>query len=104
MTWAQDKRLDFIDEYVAISGTIGRADLVRQFEISTQQASYDLRDFQKRYPRAIVYDKSGKTYRANYPYKRKRQPFADDKATIARLEKRVAELEAKLAAIRAAAE
>lgn len=73
MTWATDRRLDFIDWHVAERGSIRREHLVTAFGVSLQQASADLTAFQSAHPAALVYDRSDKQYvPANGRYKRQR--------------------------------
>jgi hypothetical protein len=62
MTWATDRRLDYIDWRLAEHGEIQRADLMRVFAVSEQQASIDLNAFIATHPGAMEYDKSAKRY------------------------------------------
>lgn len=73
MTWATDRRLDYIDWRLATHGSIVRADLARTFSIATVQASYDLAAYQRDYPHAITYDKSRKCYVAAPRFRRQRK-------------------------------
>ena len=69
MTWATDRRLDFIDWCLARQGEVQRGDLVAEFGVSQQQASADLGAFEAAHPGAMNYDKSRKRYvpaRSNY--------------------------------------
>lgn len=56
------QRQNFIADRIARGATVCREDIVLAFEVSTQQASLDLRRFQETHPGAIVYDKSLKRY------------------------------------------
>lgn len=47
-----------------IYGFINREHLMKKFEISTPQASYDLRDFQIRNPGVVIYNPSTKRFEA----------------------------------------
>lgn len=74
MTWAIDRRLDYIDWSLATRGTIQRGDLVRVFNISLGNASADLQKFLTDYPTAATYDRWQKSYvPARKKYRRQRQ-------------------------------
>jgi hypothetical protein len=60
--WASERRLDYIDWRMLTAGTLRRADIMRTFGVSQVQASVDITEFTKRYPDALVYDKSAKQY------------------------------------------
>ena len=62
MTWAADRRLDYIDWCLALRGEVQRADISGVFEVSESQASQDINAFIAAYPAAIRYDKSRKRY------------------------------------------
>lgn len=62
MRWAQQQRMKFIASQLAVGGYINRSHLVEEFQISTPQASIDLRAFQQINPAAMVYDKTLKRY------------------------------------------
>ena len=62
MTWATDKRYDYIAERLSTAGRVRRADLINTFGISRAQASVDLRNYQRRWPGNIRYDSSLKSY------------------------------------------
>jgi hypothetical protein len=62
MNWFWDQRQRWIAETVGIFGFINREHIVCKFGVSVPQASADLREFQKRRPGAIIYDKSLKRY------------------------------------------
>lgn len=62
MTWAVERRLDYIDWRLLVCGEMRREDLVRTFGISMSQASNDIRKFIAAYPTAAAYDKNGKRY------------------------------------------
>lgn len=78
MTWATDRRLDYIDWRVATRGAINRVDLVRVFDVSINQASVDLNEYIRLYPDALAYDRVAKCYvparaiTAHRPYRRHR--------------------------------
>ena len=73
MTWAVDRRLDYIDWRLSVQGEIRRSDLMRVFGVSMSQASLDLSAFERGYPGAMAYDKSAKCYiPAREPYRAKR--------------------------------
>ena len=73
MTWASDRRLDFIDHCLALRGEVQRADIMRVFGVSEAQASQDISAFGREHPGAMSYDKSAKRYvPARSRYKRQR--------------------------------
>jgi hypothetical protein len=73
MTWFTERRLDFIDWCLAIHGEVQRNDLVTTFDISVPQASGDLGNFMRLYPKAMKYDATAKRYvPARTPYKPQR--------------------------------
>jgi hypothetical protein len=76
MTWASDRRLDFIAWRLHHGGSIRRLDLMTAFEISMPQASADFAAFERLYPGAMVYDKSEKRYMAQG---NTRRAFATDR-------------------------
>lgn len=65
MTWAIERRLDYIAWRLASRGTIRRSDLVRVFDISEAHASSDLTEFNRAHPGAMAYNLSAKHYAAN---------------------------------------
>ena len=67
MTWAQDRRMDFIRDRIAAGLTLNRADLMRRFGISQPQASTDIQRFIKANPGARTYDASAKAYDGSQP-------------------------------------
>lgn len=74
MTWATDRRQDYIDWSLWSRGTIQRGDLMRMFGISLGQASTDLQEFFAAHPDATTYDKFCKAYvPMQRPYRRRRQ-------------------------------
>jgi hypothetical protein len=80
MSWATERRLDFIDWRLKTYGEVRREHLIAAFDISMPQASGDLGAFDRAYPGAMEYDKSRKLYApAKTPY-RSRREFARDKA------------------------
>ncbi len=67
--WGQGRRLEFIDFRLRWDGTINRSQIVEFFGISIQQASSDLARYSEMAPSNLVYDKSGKTYRATSTFR-----------------------------------
>lgn len=61
-TWFTDRRQEFIAATLRHFGQIRRADLVRQFDISTPQASADIAAFLASDPPHVTYDVSAKAY------------------------------------------
>lgn len=73
MTWASDRRLDYIDWRLAQHGSIRREHIVETCCVSQVQASIDLTAFQAVHPGAITYDKYAKQYvPAKLPYRSRR--------------------------------
>ena len=62
MSWFLEQRMVFIAEALNVFGYINREHLERKFSISTPQASSDLREYQKRHPLSMTYNKSMKRY------------------------------------------
>ncbi|MBK8322346.1 MAG: WYL domain-containing protein [Betaproteobacteria bacterium] len=62
--WGIERRLEFIDFRLRWDRTVNRADLIRFFRISPQQASADFARYAELAPENMLYDKSLKTYRA----------------------------------------
>jgi hypothetical protein len=60
--WFQDRRQEFIGATLRQFGQIRRADLVRQFDISTPQAANDIAEFMASNPPGVRYDVSAKAY------------------------------------------
>lgn len=69
MRWGVEKRLEFIEFRLFWEGGINRADIVAQFGISIPQASKDLQLYEEKAPGNLLYDKSGKLYRAANDFK-----------------------------------
>ena len=63
--WNVQNRLEFIDFRLYWDGHVNRADLVRFFGISVQQASADIGQYQAAAGANIVYDKTAKAYVAS---------------------------------------
>jgi hypothetical protein len=63
MKWFARERISFIQWHLDRCGFINRGHIVNKFEVSTQQASMDLRTYMRLYPNAIYYDKSTRRYR-----------------------------------------
>jgi hypothetical protein len=62
MTWALDRRMDFIDDHLVVAGWLRRHTLADYFGLSVQQASADLAEFERRHPGAMRYDRSLKCF------------------------------------------
>jgi hypothetical protein len=60
--WFKQHRLEWIAEMLRIYGFINRQHIMRKFGLSMPQASIDLRDFQKLYPKVAEYDLSAKAF------------------------------------------
>lgn len=66
LRWSIERRLEFIERRLVWEGQINRADLVRQFGVSPNQATADFRRFEAAHPGALRYDTRGKTYRLGH--------------------------------------
>jgi len=66
-SWFFQHRQDWIAEAIRIFGFINRVHLERKFEISTAQASLDIRHFMERNPEALTYNKTAKRYETSGP-------------------------------------
>ena len=62
MNWFKTKRIEWINEMLTIYGFINREHLEKKFYISVPQASKDLRDFQKKFPKRVWYNVNTKRY------------------------------------------
>lgn len=60
--WFKDRRQEFIAATLRQFGQVRRADLMREFDISSQQASTDIAAFLASKPGFAIYDVSAKTY------------------------------------------
>lgn len=60
--WFKNKRQEFITATFRQFGQIRRADIVREFEVSSQVASQDIADFLATDPPHVSYDLSAKAY------------------------------------------
>ena len=83
MTRGQGLRLIWIDAFVEEKQFVmRRAHIELAFDISTPQASLDLRLFMRLFPGRLVYDKSEKGYRADAAVQ---SPFTADERAAALL-------------------
>jgi hypothetical protein len=83
MTWAIDRRLDYIDWRLATHGEVRRQHLTETFGISMQQASADIGAFDREHPGAMEYDKSRKSYIASRaPYRVRRDIQCDARGRL----------------------
>lgn len=60
--WGIERRFEFIEWRAYWAGKVNRRDLETEFNISTPQASVDLRRYQEATPGNIEYDSTAKTY------------------------------------------
>lgn len=67
-SWGVKKRLEFIERRLYWEGRINRSDLIEFFNISAQQASSDLSEYQSIAPHNVEYDKNAKHYRATISF------------------------------------
>ena len=67
--WPIAQRFEFIEWRVYWTGRVNRKDLETQFQISTPQASIDLRDYQQAAQGNITYDASEKAYVAAHNFR-----------------------------------
>lgn len=69
LRWTLAQRYEFIEWRAYWTGRVNRKDLETQFQISTPQASIDLREYQAAAPGNIAYDASEKTYVATRDFR-----------------------------------
>jgi hypothetical protein len=62
--WFTETRIAWVKETVEIFGSISRIHIQRKFGVSTPQASHDIKEALKRWPKLMHYDTSGKLYRS----------------------------------------
>lgn len=62
MTWFTDRRQEFIWATLQKFGQIRRADLCKEFDLSSQQASADIAHWMAANPDKYFYDVSAKCY------------------------------------------
>lgn len=62
MTWAGERRVEFIAWRLCTHGEVQRSDIARTFRVSMAQASADLAEFQRLHPGATAYDKMRRRY------------------------------------------
>lgn len=62
LNWAATQRQNFIGEKLRNVGTLNRADVQNEFEISVQQASTDIAYYIRNNPKTVAYDKALKMY------------------------------------------
>lgn len=61
-TWFKRHRLEWIRESVLIFGFINREHIEKKFQVSTPQASQDIRDAMAEWPLLMRYNTSAKRY------------------------------------------
>jgi predicted DNA-binding transcriptional regulator YafY len=69
LRWGVERRMEFIDFRLYWEGRINRADLMRYFGVSVQQASADIARYQELAPDNLIYDRSAKRYLAAADYR-----------------------------------
>jgi hypothetical protein len=69
MRWNIDQRLAFIETRLYWEGQLNRKDLTDFFQISIPQASNDLKEYARRAPHNIQYDRRAKVYKAAAGFK-----------------------------------
>ncbi len=69
LRWGVERRMEFIDFRLYWEGRINRADLMRFFGVSVQQASADIARYQELAPDNLTYDRSAKRYLAGAGYR-----------------------------------
>ena len=60
--WFKNYRMEWISESLRVFGFVNRKHIMAKFGLSMPQASIDLRDFQKLYPKVAEYDLSAKMF------------------------------------------
>ena len=69
LRWGVVRRLEFIDFRLFWDGRFNRKDMVDTFGISPQQASVDIRKYEKMAPDNLTYDRADKVYRRGRKYR-----------------------------------
>ena len=69
LRWGVERRMEFIDFRLYWEGRINRADLMRFFGVSVQQASADIARYHELAPDNLTYDRSAKRYLAGADYR-----------------------------------
>lgn len=72
MTWASERRLDYIDWHLATHGEVQRADIIAVFGVTSGQSTLDLAAFQTLYPDAVAYHGGRRRYVPQGRYRRRR--------------------------------
>ena len=67
LTWAQRKRVQWINEMLDVYGFINRKHIMRKFDVSEPQASKDFTMFLTIFPHRATYDKNTKQYKRDIP-------------------------------------
>lgn len=62
MRWFAEQRMSFITRFIEKHGFINRRDIISAFNISTPQASIDIREWMKLNPDTIKYNIQKKRY------------------------------------------
>ena len=65
MSWAQEYRMNWIDEMLRLYGFINRRHIMMKFRVSVPQANADLSVYKKLHAETVHYDASAKVYRLN---------------------------------------
>ena len=66
MQWAQEQRLQFIEQQLFWGGKVNRGDIAEEFGVSIVQASKDLRAYREMHPENVVYDPKVKSYQPSH--------------------------------------
>lgn len=83
MSWATDRRLDYIDWRLVTHGEVRREHLMTTFGISRGQASADIASFNAAHPDAMRYNISSKFYApAEQPYLIRRDISCDERGRL----------------------
>jgi hypothetical protein len=62
VNWFQAHRMEWITDCLHVFGFVNREHLMRKFQLSQPQASKDLAEYQRRHPKAMIYNTSTKRY------------------------------------------
>jgi len=62
MKWAEKQRHEFIDKFIKEKGYINRSDICDMFDLSTPQASIDLRKWLENNPNKLKYNLQTRRY------------------------------------------
>lgn len=69
LPWSRRQRLQYLEALAYWRGSFRRSDLLERFDIGIQRVSDDIRDYLRLNPKALLYDRNRKLYRAAHGMK-----------------------------------